>query len=354
MKKNWPLRTGGIALFLITMISAAPAEDLKLIDYIDLYLKNSDTLASGADSLETKELDLQGAKVSKASEIEIIELTNARDQAKLDLQKSRNSEVRKAADLFFKVLQVERSLEIAEADLAAARETIAYEEEQYKLDLLAESDIISRRITFLNSQDSERSSRQSYDDAVKNLLRPVEMKGQVTLIDPGLQDLIGTEDFISLDLEKIKNKDSSWFKAARALEVQQRKTDGVLNSPYSKEDEKEDARDALETAKDQMQTAQYNLEDQVLSLNRKNESLTSQLEKTELSLAQMKITLDSTELKRSYGDKTQLDYQKTLTSFRKTSNELVKLHEDFLLQILDCTAANGADCRDFLAGILKK
>ncbi len=340
-----------IVILAAAALASAPlaAQAMGFGAYLDSYMAASASIASAEKALADAALAYEGGLARKASAAELDSLLATRERKALDLRDARNQAAIDAFALLYQRDAAAASLEIARGRLEVASETAKGDAEQYALGLISETDHLNKQSSLLSAKDSLESAKRSLEDAELKLKRALGLQSLPPLAPLkrlDAEDLLASLSAPSLEAALAAN--AELYSAKASLDAKEKAWKVISSSAYAKDSEKKDAQDALDSARQAYDKALNAAEDVSISLARGLADLKASYEKLKISLRASEIALEAAALRRSYGDKTELDYKSATLDRAAKLDEEAQFPYKIVQKALDALKLSGGDCAAYL------
>ncbi len=349
--RNHSLARLGLAALAAAALAAAPlqGQTMGFGTYLDSYLAASASIAQAEKAKADADLAYEGGVARKASSAELESLLATKERKALDLRDARNQA---AIDAFSLLVQRETalaSLAIAQGRHDIAVETAKGDAEQYSLGLISETDHLNKRSSLLAAKDSLESAKRSLEDVETKIRRALGISSLPSLAPLKKLDAKAMRDSLAAPgLEAALAASAERYSAKATLDAKEKAWKVISASLYAKDSEKKDAQDALDSAKQAYDKAVQAVEDSSVSLARGITDLKSSYEKLLISLRVSEISLEAAALRRSYGDKTELEYKSATLDRAAKLDEEAQFAFRVVQKVLEALKLSGGDCAAYL------
>ncbi len=355
MKKTLGVKALIGSLMLFCLLSASvSAEELTFSAYLDAYLDASLSVADAKTALETAVVAYEGGTARKASPVEMDSLLASKERKAMDLRDQNNQAVYDAFTLYYQYRTAVHALTIADGRLKLAEEGAEGDKSQYDLGLISETEYLNKLLSLKSVRDSRESARRGLEDLERKIARSLA-SAEAPLLPPALipeaEDLL--PGLVAVSEKSVLDADAELYTAAANLLIKEKAFSVISSSAYAKATEKEDAEDQYLSAKRAYDKALQAAEDAALSLARSMADLVSSYEKLKIQLRVSEIELESSSLKRDYGEKTQLDYESSRFDRQAKLDEYAQFSYKIIQKNLEALALTGKDCAAYLKATIK-
>ncbi|HOB92239.1 MAG: TolC family protein [Bacillota bacterium] len=320
--------------------------EIALVDYVNAYILNSDSVESAQKQLDKAVESWERAVAEKRAALTIEELANAAETARLALAEAKNSAAIQAIQVYFNLGRTIKDTESARASLAVANERVRITRLRHEAGFATADQLLQQENSYLSAVDSLIKAEQNLDQAIESFCLDIGMDpvGEVVLLTD-ISSLYSDVPDLGSDelLEAAQAASSSYYSALKAEELARKKYNALQDPLIATRTEREDAETALEDAVKKLENASKSLSDSVRNALAQLDALIRALEMQEKSVQISDNSLEIARIRFEHGEAYQYELDNEVNSNISAHNRLKAAQEDLYLQILRVYSLAGED-----------